>query len=118
MTVTNSGYIDRARLRVRSVRFKDGRGELRLLKPPRREFHDDLIGELRDLCSEFSEDPDFAGKLAGFAITAWFVDERIRHTRFRIAPDNPIMLKDIPDYVRDATQIQVSRMQLRLNTDD
>lgn len=107
MTATKSGYIEQARLRVRSVRYKDGRGELRLLRPPRRAYHDDLIANLRELCSEFESDPEYAGKLAGYAITAWYVDKRLRTTRIKFAPDSNLFAGDLPDYVKGAVGMQV-----------
>lgn len=58
----------KARVRVRSVRFKNG-GELRLLPSAREEEHAEVLDYLADAVPEL--DRRYPNRVAGFALVAW-----------------------------------------------
>lgn len=111
-----SGYIEKARLRVRSVKYKDGRGELRLLRPHRRAEHDDLISMLRRDANGLNEG-DYAGQLAGYALVAWTHSNSTRYVSIRKMSDNPLWMSDIPDYVRNALAVYAARSNIEIDED-
>lgn len=83
-----------SRLRLRSIRFKDGRAPLRILRDPRAEARRSFIASANDA---FCTHPD---DCAGFALVIWGADGTST-AACQIARSNSIPSILVPDFVRN-----------------
>jgi len=91
------GYMEKARLRVRSVTYKDGRGSLRIMDRPEAVSHRDIMRHMRHAVNTVDEQS--RGQITGYALVAWEKSDLSRWIFAKLSPDNPVWPSEMPEYL-------------------
>lgn len=97
-------------LRLRRVRFKDGRGELRLLKPK----SDTSVRDGLRRSSESCDGSSVSNAMVGFALVAWSRDGEV-FVSYETSDGSSIRGGAVPQYVKDCLLAEVA---VRWSKDD